>query len=115
MADASKLKRLGVPPPVDEARTDLVPELESQTESSSPKESRVSVFSSPHDMGVEPQQFERIDGRSLRRTGRTVPFSTRVSDELDIRIRRIAAKHKLKIVEIIEQGIDLLEAKLKEK
>jgi predicted transcriptional regulator len=44
-----------------------------------------------------------------------VPFSTRVSDDLDRRIRRIAAKHRLKIVEIIEQGIDLLEEKLKRK
>jgi hypothetical protein len=109
LADASKLKRLGAPPSVEEARTDLVTEPTNDIATPTVLARQVS------DREPELDEYERIDGRSLRKTGRTVPFSTRVSDDLDRRIRRIAAKHRLKIVEIIEQGIDLLEEKLKRK
>jgi len=108
MADASKLKRLGAPPSLDEARADLAPE-QLPVESSTPRAGPETHATRTDD------EFDRIDGRSLRRTGRTLPFSTRVSVDLDRRIRRIAARHRMLIVEIIEQGVDLLEEKLNQK
>jgi hypothetical protein len=111
MADASKLRRLGAPPSIDEARVDLVPEP--PIPDTTPPPAAVAPAQNPR---PEPDDdFDRIDGRSLRKTGRTLPFSTRVSVDLDRRIRRIAAKHHMLIVEIIEQGVDLLEEKLNNK
>jgi len=112
MADASRLKRLGAPPSLEEARVDLALEPVAARNESAPEPptKRPAPVSKPD---PAPDEYERIDGRSLRKTGRTVPFSTRVSLDLDNRIRRIAAKHRMLIVEIIEQGVDLLEEKLK--
>jgi hypothetical protein len=110
MADASKLKRLGAPPSLEEARADLTPE-QLPVESSAPPRAGPEA----HAGTKTDDEFDRIDGRSLRRTGRTLPFSTRVSMDLDRRIRRIAARHRMLIVEIIEQGVDLLEEKLNQK
>ena len=42
----------------------------------------------------------RIDGRSLRRTGRTLQLATRVSWEFDDKLRRIAQRDGLKLVEV---------------
>ena len=110
MADASKLKRLGAPPSLDEARSDLIPETIEVPSPPKPKLTPKPTQAVKAEDDYDP--FEKIDLRSLRKTGRTVPFSTRVSDDLDLRIRRLAAKHKLKLVEIIEQGVGLLEEKL---
>jgi hypothetical protein len=67
MADASRLKRgLGTPPAPDEARTDLMPE---PTAAGGPTPRPVA--------GAGPTQ--RIDARSLRRSGRTVHFATKVT------------------------------------
>jgi hypothetical protein len=112
MADASRLKRLGAPPSLEEARVDLALEPVATRNEPTPETPTMQAVPVPK---PEPEfdEYERIDGRSLRKTGRTVPFSTRVSLDLDNRIRRIAAKHRMLIVEIIEQGVDLLEEKLK--
>jgi hypothetical protein len=52
----------------------------------------------------------RLDGRSLRRSGRTVQFATRVTPEFDHRIRHLADTKKMLIVEILEDALDLFEA-----
>lgn len=83
MADASGLKgirrqRLGAPPSPHEARADLAPPLEPP-----PALSQAAPAPPPP---VTPLQA-RIDGRTLRRSGHTVQFATRVSPEFDDRVR----------------------------
>src|SRR3954469_3049200 len=104
MADASKLKRLGAPPPLEEARSGLIP-----TPPAEPPPP------SPAPVAAEPppeEDYERIDGRSLRKTGRTLPFSTRINADVDKLIRRLAVKHKLLIAEVIERGVYLVQKEL---
>lgn len=95
MADVSKLKkagrRLGPPPSTDEASPNLAaPEV------------------APTDEAVG--QYRRRDGRSARRTNRILPFATRVSPEFDERIRTIAERDGLLLVEVLEQALDAYEA-----
>jgi hypothetical protein len=112
MADASKLRQLrraglGAPPPIEEARTDLTPAL-SQTDAPSP----ILEGKAPEHRNHQASRgaFEsRIDGRSLRRSGRTVQFATRVSPEFDDRIRQIAKRDGLLLVEVLERALDALE------
>jgi hypothetical protein len=52
---------------------------------------------------------QRIDGRSLRRTGRTVGFSTKVTEDWDYRLKRYAARNNVLIVVALEQALDALE------
>ncbi len=88
MADLSKLQRrgtLGAPPPPEEASTNLAaPEV------------------APAAAGVGRC---RIDGRSLRKTGRTLQFATRVTEEFDALLHKIAARDGLKLVEVLERGV----------
>ncbi|MFO1432955.1 MAG: hypothetical protein U1F76_23070 [Candidatus Competibacteraceae bacterium] len=89
MADASKLKRrtsLGAPPPVEEASHNL------------------------HEPEIARMPTERIDGRTLRRSGRTIQFATRVSPEFDARLRQIAQRDGLLLVEVLERALDAYEA-----
>jgi hypothetical protein len=51
------------------------------------------------------------DGRSLRATGRTKQLATRVREEFYDDLKLYAAKHHLKIVEVLEQGFKLLTEK----
>lgn len=52
---------------------------------------------------------KKPDGRSLRVTGRTVPFSTRVTAEWSHRLHRLAERTGLLYVEILERALDELE------
>lgn len=56
-----------------------------------------------------PEDYELVDGRSLKRTGRTHQLSTRVTDVFYKRVKMIAARDGLKIVELLEVGIDMYE------
>jgi hypothetical protein len=97
MADASKLKRgLGTPPAPDEARADLVPEPAAVGE---PTPRPVA--------GADPTQ--RIDARSLRRSGRTVHFATKVTPDFDNRVRQIAAETGKMLTEILEEALQAWE------
>jgi hypothetical protein len=92
MADARRLKRLrraglGPPPPPAEARADLAP-------AAAPGEERGEG---------------RIDGRRLRRSGRTLQFATRVSAAFDARLRSIAERDGLLLVEVLERALDAYE------
>lgn len=92
MADMSKLKRrtLPAPPPPDEASPNLrAPE---------------------HAPAVHPSGHIRTDGRSLRRSNRTVQFATRVTPEFDDRIRAIAERDGLLLVEVMERALEAYEA-----
>lgn len=116
MADASKLKGLrrpglGAPPSLEEARADLAPSLEAPEHSTQP--ARTVDPSAPAMTGrsapVAAHQTGRIDGRTLRRSGRTVQFATRVSPEFDERVRRIAMRDGLLLVEVLERALDTYE------
>jgi hypothetical protein len=89
-ADISKLmkKRLGPPPPIEEASNNLAaPEV-------------APVDSAP----VSPARRE--DGRTLRRTGRTIQFSTRVSQKFDDEFRAIAKAEHILLAELLERALD---------
>ena len=91
MADASKLKarsRLGAPPTQEEASQNL---------------------QAPEAAPAPPAHNIRRDGRSMRRSRRTVAFATRVSPEFDVRIRDIADRDGLLLVEVLERALDAYE------
>ena len=96
MADASRLRGLrraglGSPPTADEARGDLAP------------------IPPPPETGETAVRPVRLDGRTMRRSNRTVQFATRVSPEFDEHIRRIAVRDKLLLVEVLERALDAYE------
>ncbi|WP_291521324.1 hypothetical protein [Acidithiobacillus sp.] len=98
MADVSKLKRntLGAPPPMEEASNNLhapeaVPVVHVQVTSSEP--------------------FQRMDGRSARRTNRTLQFATRVRPEWDAELRSLARRDGLLLVEVLERALELYKNK----
>jgi hypothetical protein len=97
MADASKLKRgLGTPPAPDEARTDLMPE---------PAAAGEPTLRPAAGTG----STQRIDARSLRRSGRTVHFATKVTPAFDNRVRQIAAETGKMLTEILEEALQAWE------
>jgi len=108
MADLTKLKRkssLGAPPSPDEASTNLgAPETAPPVPQPLPPPGveRIAGFSAG-----EGRRFR--DGRSARRTGRTVQFATRVSPEFDERLRDIADRDGLLLVEVLERALDAYE------
>jgi hypothetical protein len=88
MADLSKFKKknLGTPPPLSDAGDNLsAPEI------------------APLD--------DYVDGRTMRKTGRTEQLATRVTSEFHKKVKMLAARDELKIVELLEKSIDLYENK----
>jgi hypothetical protein len=125
MANLSKLKRrntLGVPPPFDEASQNLqapeiAPVVTAPVVTAPAVLSRVEAVpvripvGEPQDDTQPPRDAQyRIDGRSLRRTGRTLQLATRVSWEFDDKLRRIAQRDGLKLVEVLERALEAYEA-----
>ena len=55
---------------------------------------------------------EKVDKRSLRKTGRTEQFATRVSKEWLEKVKGIAENENLKLVEVLEKLLDCYEEKL---
>jgi hypothetical protein len=88
MADLSKFKKknLGIPPSLSDAGDNL---------------------SAPEIAPVD----DYIDGRSKRKTGRTEQLATRVTAEFHKKVKILAARDELKIVELLEKAIDLYENK----
>lgn len=111
MADLSKLKSarrnpLGEPPAINEASNNLsAPEH-------APAPAPVAVQPRAASNEVHGQEsYQRRDGRSARKTNRTLPFATRVSEDFDRRFRDIAERDGLLIVELLEKSLDAYEAK----
>jgi hypothetical protein len=105
MADLTKLKRrssLGAPPPLAEAS----PNLEA-AETAPPPVRRMAVVRPPAARAGE--ALPRRDGRSARRSGRTLQFATRVSPEWDNRLRLIAERDSKLLVEVLEEALDAYE------
>jgi hypothetical protein len=119
MADLSKLRRrntLGAPPPIEEASQNLqAPEIAPVMEPPAEVPRRATVpsqepASTPEDATPKPpHQQLRIDGRSLRKTGRTLQLATRVSWEFDEKLRYIAQRDGLKLVEVLERALEAYE------
>lgn len=121
MADASKLRTkrtrsgLGVPPGPDEVATSLnAPEIASAVAATDVQ--RQQADSSPvHHEPVVTQTvtevYTRRDGRSARKTNRTLAFATRVTPAFDQEIRDIAEREGLKLVEVLEKAVEAYKEK----
>ena len=95
MADVSKLRRksLGTPPPLEEATTNI----------HAPEVVPAVIPNEPDPMPT----LQRIDGRSARRSHRTVQFATRVRPDWDAELRSLAQRDGLLLVEVLERALDL--------
>jgi hypothetical protein len=51
----------------------------------------------------------KIDKRTLRKTGRTEQFATRVSKEWLEKVKGISEKENLKLVEVLEKSLEYYE------
>lgn len=94
MADFKRLPRktLPSPPSMDEATDNI------QAPETAPVAKLVSL------------QPGRIDGRSLRRSGRTIQFATRVTPEFDRELRAAADQEGIMIVELLERALKAYKA-----
>lgn len=104
MADLTKLKRrssLGAPPPLAEASPNL------EAPETAPPVLRTAVVPAPGMRAGE--GVPRRDGRSARRSGRTLQFATRVSLEFDNRLRAIAERDGKLLVEVLEEALEAYE------
>jgi hypothetical protein len=109
MADLSKLaakrKPLGgaTPPSMDEASPNLdAPETAPASSGFASGEASA--------LNPSPTPARKIDGRSARRSNRTVQFATRVTPEFDEQIRAIANRDGLLLVEVMEKALAAYEA-----
>lgn len=112
MADVSALKNkskvkskgLGSPPGPDDYATSLnSPEVAPAPDTSAGLKESPAAVPLPEQSTQEP--YLKRDGRSMRKTNRTIPFATRVSAEFDQRFRDIAYQEDLKIVELLEKAL----------
>ena len=122
MANLSKLKRpssLDEPPPLEEASQNLKASEIAPTVSTSPPKETVTPLRRPEakatHLETASRERGRLDGRSLRKSGRLIPFATRVSPDFDDRLRNIAQRDGLLLVEVLEYGLDAYEAARKER
>jgi hypothetical protein len=109
MADLTKLKRrssLGEPPPLAEAS----PNLEAPETAPPATEAPARRMSIVRPAAARARQAApHRDGRSARRSGRTLQFATRVSPEFDDRLRSIAERDGKLLVEVLEEALDAYE------
>lgn len=95
MADASKLKRknrLGAPPPLEEASRNLdAPES-------------VADLATAQDSSAAPAP--RPDGRTRRRSKRTLQLNLKVSPSFDRLLREIADREDLLLAEVMEKALE---------
>ncbi|MBD8165428.1 hypothetical protein [Erwinia persicina] len=109
MADVSKLRSkrsggLGSPPGPDDVATSLnAPEIAPAAQVTDVKPVIVETTGEP---------YVRRDGRSARKTNRTLAFATRVTPEFDKEIRDIADREDLKLVEVLEKAVEAYKEKM---
>jgi hypothetical protein len=87
MATFKRKSSLPAPPPVEEASPNL---------------------SAPETAPALPSKHK--DGRTARRSNRTVQFATRVTPEFNERIRDIAERDDLLLVQVLELALEAYEA-----
>ena len=108
MADLTKLKRrssLGAPPPLAEAS----PNLHAPETAPPPASPARRMAVAPLPTALAGEALPRRDGRSARRSGRTLQFATRVSPEFDNRLRSIAERDGKLLVEVLEEALEAYE------
>jgi hypothetical protein len=113
MADASKLKSkrsgyqkgLGTPPGPDEVATSLTSPEVAPANNLLLAADKLGYPSLLREQGEVAIPYVRRDGRSARKTHRTLAFATRVTPEFDCEIRDIAEREGLKLVEVLEKAI----------
>jgi hypothetical protein len=106
MADLTKLKRrssLGAPPPPAEASPNL------EAPETAPPATPVRRLAAVRPAASAGEGVPRRDGRSARRSGRTLQFATRVSPEFDTRLRAIAERDNKLLVEVLEEALEAYE------
>lgn len=113
MADASKLKSkrsrssLGSPPGPDEVATSLSSPEIAPAVNSNDKSNVLSNESLDHlGYASKDEGYIRKDGRSARKTNRTLAFATRVTPLFDREIREIADREGIKLVEVLENSLE---------
>lgn len=87
MANAAKLKRkgtLGVPPSIEEASTNL----------EAPETAPAPVINA-----------RSIDGRTRRRTNRTLQLNLKVTPQCDLLLRQIADYEDILLAEVLERAL----------
>jgi hypothetical protein len=114
MADASRLKSLrrgglGAPPSIEEARSDLAPVFQQEWTAAASSDDASSYKAHPSQAAAASARPGRLDGRTMRRSNRTVQFATRVSPEFDERIRQIALRDGMLLVEVLEHALEAYE------
>lgn len=67
----------------------------------------------PQPVAATSEPYHRKDARSARKTNRTLPFATRVSPEFDARLRDVAERDGLKLVELLERALEAYEVQHK--
>jgi hypothetical protein len=107
---------LGAPPPLEEASQNLkAPEIAPVIAPEAiPPHAAITPLRRHQAAGKGQERTNhgktRLDGRSLRKSGRTLQFATRVSWDFDDKLREIAQREGLKLVEVLERGLDAYEA-----
>jgi hypothetical protein len=89
MADTSKLKRkssLGLPPSMEEASQNL---------------------QEPETVSAPTPYVRTVDGRTRRRTHRTIQLNLKITPECDTLIREIADQEGLLLAEVLEKALHL--------
>ncbi len=114
MADISKLRggrrRLGEPP-VDDAPQIQEPAPQREVVPPLPGPAVVAPVSEPaqqvrtRTLPRAVDTYTRVDGRSLRRTGRAVQFATRVTPAYDQGVREVAAERGQMLCEVMEDAL----------
>lgn len=106
MADVSKLRKRRIlpgPPPTEASLNLEQPEVAPFGPPTG------SIQSQASEQAATSGEHHRLDGRSMRRTNRTVQFATRVTPEFDRQIRTIAQRDGLLIVEVLERALHAYE------
>lgn len=110
MADLTKLRRrssLGAPPPPAEASPNL--EAAETAPPAMPVRRLAAARAVTSPSPPVGEGVTRRDGRSARRSGRTLQFATRVSPEFDTRLRTIAERDNKLLVEVLEEALEAYE------
>lgn len=107
MVDVSKLKRgrsrLGVPPSSEET----APGLSAPEVAPLPQESQLIA----NEITTSEKPYVRRDGRTARKTNRTLAFATRVTIDFDKEIREIAELEGMLLVEVLEEALNAYKEK----
>ena len=116
MADLSKFKRrnsLGDPPPPEEASRNLAAPETAPVSPVAPEAVPPPPVAQRRRGGeTKPAPGRapiRLDGRTLRKTNRTLTFATRVTPEFDERFRHVAQRDGLLLAEVLERALEAYE------